>query len=64
MTSEDGKPSKPSRRLTARSAARLAAVQGLYQMDIAGTDVNEVIDEFVNHRFCSDDAEEALVAYE
>jgi transcription antitermination protein NusB len=27
----------------ARSAARLAAVQGLYQMDIAATDLNEVI---------------------
>jgi N utilization substance protein B len=27
----------------ARSAARLAAVQGLYQMDIAATDLNDVI---------------------
>jgi N utilization substance protein B len=27
----------------ARSAARLAAVQGLYQMDMAGTDLNVVI---------------------
>lgn len=27
----------------ARSTARLAAVQGLYQMDIAGTDINAVI---------------------
>lgn len=28
-----------------RSAARLAAVQGLYQMDLAGTDLNDVIRE-------------------
>jgi len=62
MTSEAPKPSKSGRRLTARSAARLAAVQGLYQMDMAGTDVNEVIGEFVHHRFQSDDAEEALAA--
>jgi N utilization substance protein B len=30
----------------ARSQARLAAVQALYQMDLAGTDLAEVIDEF------------------
>jgi N utilization substance protein B len=34
-----------------RSAARMAAVQALYQMDLAGTDVSEVIDEFVSVRF-------------
>jgi len=33
-----------------RSTARLAAVQALYQMDMAGTDLNEVIEEFRNHR--------------
>lgn len=33
-----------------RSAARLAAVQALYQMDIAGTDVNRVVAEFTSHR--------------
>lgn len=33
----------------ARSAARLAAVQALYQMDLAGTDVNDVIAEFRDH---------------
>ncbi len=35
----------------ARSAARTAAVQGLYQMDLAGTDLNDVIHEFVTLRF-------------
>lgn len=34
----------------ARSQARLAAVQALYQMDMAGTDLAEVIDEFKTHR--------------
>lgn len=34
-----------------RTAARLGAVQALYQMDLAGTDVSEVIDEFVKLRF-------------
>jgi transcription antitermination protein NusB len=35
----------------ARSQARLAAVQALYQMDLAQTDLNEVINEFIAHRF-------------
>ena len=40
---DDGSP-KP------RSVSRLASVQALYQMDIAGTDINDVIEEF-NGRF-------------
>lgn len=39
------------RSLSARSAARLAAVQALYQMDLAQTDVGAVIAEFTLHRF-------------
>ncbi len=35
----------------ARSAARLAAVQALYQMELAGSGVDEVTDEFIAHRF-------------
>lgn len=34
-----------------RSAARLGAVQALYQMDLASTDLNDVIEEFAVHRF-------------
>ena len=34
-----------------RSVARLAAVQGLYQMDMARTDLTEVIQEFMLYRF-------------
>lgn len=35
----------------ARSMARIAAVQALYQMDMAGTDLNDVIREFETLRF-------------
>lgn len=42
---------RPKRRnREARSAARLSAVQALYQMDIARTDVNAVINEFATIR--------------
>ena len=34
-----------------RSAARLAAVQALYQMDVAGTDLNDVLREFRSDYF-------------
>ena len=36
----------PGRR---RTAARLAAVQALYQMDLAGTGLNEIMAEFEGH---------------
>lgn len=39
----------PNRAAT-RSAARLAAVQALYQMDMTGIDLNEVVAEFEAHR--------------
>ena len=35
----------------ARSSARLAAVQALYQMDVAGTGIETVIAQFVSDRF-------------
>ncbi|MDX2259643.1 MAG: transcription antitermination factor NusB [Hyphomicrobiaceae bacterium] len=35
----------------ARRAARVAAVQAIYQMDLAGTDVTDVIREFTTERF-------------
>jgi N utilization substance protein B len=38
-------PTKANR----RGAARLAAVQALYQMDIAGTGLNEILAEFESH---------------
>ena len=36
-----------------RSIARTAAVQALYQMDMAGTDLNQVIEEFQHVRFAA-----------
>jgi N utilization substance protein B len=41
-------PYKPAH--AARSAARLAAVQGLYQMELSGAGVDMVIAEFLDHR--------------
>ena len=40
---------------TQRSAARLASVQALYQMDIAGTDINDILQEFTLYRFAQSD---------
>lgn len=42
---------------TPRSAARIAAVQALYQMDLAGTDLNAVIEDFVLRRVPADEDE-------
>src|SRR6266498_5237350 len=38
-----------ARKANKRGAARLAAVQALYQMDIAGTGLNEILAEFESH---------------
>jgi N utilization substance protein B len=40
---------KEDRKANRRGAARLAAVQALYQMDIAGTGLNEILAEFESH---------------
>ncbi len=46
-----GRAPKPNedRKANRRGAARLAAVQALYQMDIAGTGLNEILTEFESH---------------
>ncbi len=44
----------------ARSVARLAAVQALYQMEVSGIGSEAVIREFVDHRFEGDIEGEAL----
>jgi N utilization substance protein B len=44
----------------ARSVARLAAVQALYQMETAGAGVEAVIREFTDHRFDRDIEGETL----
>jgi N utilization substance protein B len=40
---------KEDRKANRRGAARLAAVQALYQMDLAGTGLNEILAEFESH---------------
>jgi transcription antitermination protein NusB len=40
---------KPPRKANRRGAARLAAVQALYQMDVAATPVNDLLAEFESH---------------
>jgi len=50
MSAEPRKPTAKAR----RSAARLAAVQGLYQVAQTGQDVERVLGEFVRYRFGSD----------
>src|SRR5207249_5497995 len=42
-------PRKDARKANRRGAARLAAVQALYQMDIAGTPLNDIVAEFESH---------------
>src|SRR5260221_13223778 len=40
---------KDERKANRRGAARLAAVQALYQMDLAGTGLNDILAEFESH---------------
>lgn len=47
MSTEENQPVKTANQ---RGAARLAAVQALYQMDIGGTGVLEVVSEYESHR--------------
>jgi len=44
-----GRKPRDERKANRRGAARLAAVQALYQMDIAGTPINEILAEFESH---------------
>ena len=49
MAQDAAKPEKEERKANKRGAARLAAVQALYQMDLAGTGLNEILAEFESH---------------
>ena len=40
---------RDKRKANKRGAARLAAVQALYQMDLAGTGINDIMTEFEGH---------------
>ena len=45
----DSAEAKEPRKANKRGAARLAAVQALYQMDLAGTGLNDILAEFESH---------------
>jgi transcription antitermination protein NusB len=50
MMADSKKPAKsPDKKANRRGAARLAAVQALYQMDIAGAGINDIFAEFESH---------------
>ncbi len=50
MMAENAQESrKEERKANKRGAARLAAVQALYQMDLAGTGINEIMAQFEKH---------------
>ena len=55
MAESKNKPGKgldkkgPDRKANRRGAARLAAVQALYQMDIAGAGINDIFAEYESH---------------
>jgi transcription antitermination protein NusB len=57
-STRDQKPKPPTQ--AARSAARIAASQALYQMDLAGADVTDVIREFTTLRFPNSEAGETI----
>jgi N utilization substance protein B len=48
--------------ITPRTAARLAAVQALYQMDLAGTDINDVIAEFLDERISGEKSDKTIAS--
>lgn len=54
LAEKDGGEPLTGKQRRARTIARLAAVQALYQMELAGEGVETVIDEFSRHRFDAD----------
>ena len=46
---QDKPPKGPDKKANRRGAARLAAVQALYQMDIGGAGINDIFAEFESH---------------
>ncbi len=58
MTDAGGSSPRPGRPgLAGRAAARLAAVQALYQMKMTGEGATSVIDDFLEHRLAGSDQE-------
>lgn len=50
MTDENGKPVRETKPANKRGAARLAAVQALYQMDVTGVGLLEIASEYETFR--------------
>ncbi|MBI1262392.1 MAG: transcription antitermination factor NusB [Rhizobiales bacterium] len=61
MTTAPAQPTSKGLNPKARSASRLGAVQALYQMDMAGTDLDEIIEEFNEQRLVADPDSEEMV---
>jgi N utilization substance protein B len=57
VTPQKNKPAGKTR--ASRSAARLGAVQALYQMDMVGTPLDDIVEEFALHRLGREMDEEA-----
>ena len=53
-------PATTPKRSQARSVARLAAVQALYQAHMEGTALEKLLDEFHQHRLVGDDSSSEL----
>ena len=53
-------PATTPKRSQARSVARLAAVQALYQAHMEGTKLEKLLDEFHQHRLVGDDSSSEL----
>ncbi|MGQ0457726.1 MAG: transcription antitermination factor NusB [Hyphomicrobium sp.] len=60
MTAKNKPASDKPNPISARTAARVAAVQALYQMELSEADLNDVIAEFLRDRFEDAQPEETI----
>lgn len=60
MTAKDKPLADKPNPISARTAARVAAVQALYQMELSEADLNDVIAEFLRDRFEDAQSEETI----
>lgn len=60
MTAKDKPTAAKPNPISARTAARVAAVQALYQMELSEADLNDVIAEFLRDRFDDIQPEETI----
>ncbi len=60
MTAKDKPAAAKPNPISARTAARVAAVQALYQMELSEADLNDVMAEFLRERFDEAQPEETI----